>query len=273
MKRGFTLIEMVVVLLVLAIVTHLALRELSRLRDHDLGEAADRQLESLRDCIFAYDREGMPNGFLADMGRLVCVTGEVGALSELWRLPAGAKPYAVRPAAGANVVANLRGNSSFTNASVRVPTGWRGPYLRLPLGKTELLDPWGNPIALRDSAGFARVFTNESRAVAVAHYGPTALARERRMLSLVPSGGATSTLVVNLLSAGGNTPGGTGGMVAWYGPADGMVTGAVAAVSCPGQVCFEGLTPGVRVLRETLTGSVRCVVVRPGGNVVDVKLP
>lgn len=272
MRRGFTLVEMVVVLVVLAAVTHLAMRELAHLRDHQLVQAADRQLETLRDSVFACDRGGIPAGFLADMGRLVAATGAVGTLSELWRMPAGAKPYAARPAVGENVVACLRGSAAFTNAAVRVPTGWRGAYLRLPVGKFELLDPWGNPIATRDSAGFARIgLTNGAFAVSVAHYGPTALRRDRRELSLVPDGGATSRLVVNVYSQGGESY--ADGTVAWYGPADGLITGAVAAVSCPGTVVFEGLVPGVRPVRESFTRSVRNVVVRPGDNLLDIKLP
>ena len=272
MKRAFTLIEMTVVLVVLAIVTHLAMREVSHLRDRKLTEAADRQLETLRACVYAEERDGEITGFLADMGRLVAATGSVATLAELWQLPPEARPYAIRPAVGANVVGNLRADAAFTNAAVRVPTGWRGPYLRLPVGKDELLDPWGNPVATPDAAGFSRLaLTNELYAVGVSHFGATALERDRRTLPLTPDGGATSRLIVNIysLTSSAYAP----AAVAWYGPASGLITGAVETAGCPASVVFEGLTPGRRPLREGFTKSVRLVTVRPGDNIVEIKLP
>ena len=51
-KRGFTLIELVVVLAILALVTHLAVREMAHLRDNRLSQLADRQLGELRDAFW-----------------------------------------------------------------------------------------------------------------------------------------------------------------------------------------------------------------------------
>ena len=69
-KRAFTLVELVTVLAVIAIVTHLAVRELSHVRDAKLVQAADKQLETIRSSV--YDRATCEEatGFLADMGRL-----------------------------------------------------------------------------------------------------------------------------------------------------------------------------------------------------------
>ena len=51
-KHGFTLVELVVVLAVIAILTHLAVRELSHLRDAKLTKAADAPLETIRTSVF-----------------------------------------------------------------------------------------------------------------------------------------------------------------------------------------------------------------------------
>ena len=123
MKRGaFTLVELVVVLAVIAVLTHLAVRELAHLRDGRLSDAADRQLEEIRLSVFDDSAEGAARGFLADMGRLPKATD--GTLSELWQKPAGALEYAVRQATETNLVL---GAKTLANASVYVPTGWRGP--------------------------------------------------------------------------------------------------------------------------------------------------
>ena len=139
-KHGFTLVELVVVLAVIAILTHLAVRELSHLRDAKLTKAADAQLETIRTSVFtpsgkrhiAQVADEEATGFLADMGRLPRLVDDM-TLGELWTMPTNALPYAVRPATAENLVPGL---SSLANTSVYVPTGWRGPYLRLPIGIT-----------------------------------------------------------------------------------------------------------------------------------------
>ena len=52
-KLGFTLVELVVVLAVIAVLTHLAVRELSHLRDGKLAKVADRQLEEIRASVYS----------------------------------------------------------------------------------------------------------------------------------------------------------------------------------------------------------------------------
>lgn len=252
MRRGFTLVELVVVLAVIAALTHLALRETWRFRDRELAKAADRQLEELRRCV--YDRgAGGPEGFLADMGRLPCLAE--GTLAELWTMPDGAQPYAVRCAVGPNLCPNVP-----PAANVFVPTGWRGPYLRLPVGRDRLLDPWGNPVEAEDAAGLSRVWTSNGFAVAVSHYGPSAQVGGERREPLVPGGGASSRLVVTAESDG---------EVSWYGPCDGLVTGATATVTAAAPAVFEGLSPGVRVL--LFAGRARAIDVRPGDNLVSLR--
>ncbi len=267
MKRGaFTLVELVVVLAIIAALTHLAVRELAHLRDGRLAAVADRQLGEIRLSVYDKSPDGAARGFLADMGRLPRPVD--GALSELWLMPTGALCYAVRQATEENLVV---GAKHLANGSVHVPTGWRGPYLRLPLGADRLRDPWGNPIEEEDDAGLPRVFATNGFVTAVAHYGPSARAGGMRGLSILPNGGtASSRLVVSLESAGhvGETV-----TYTWYGPADGLVTGAVASAVHPAPVVFEGLAPGRRVLVESATGAAHVVDVEPGDNLVVVKVP
>jgi len=260
MRRGFTLIEMVAVLFVLALTTHLAVRSCAHLLDAKRTQAADRQLETLRRAV--YDPE-TATGFLADTGRLVMPTN--GTLAELWIRPPAMRPYGVRPATRANLVPAVQ---ALEDSSVYVPTGWRGPYLRLPLGQRELLDPWGNPIVTRDAAGFERVTVTNGCAVAASHYGAAALERDRRAGSLLPEGGAESRLVVRLVSAAETPPGEV--EYRWYGPADGLITGAVQTVVYPAAAVFDGLAPGERIVWDSVSRVPRRCLVRPGDNLVQI---
>ena len=262
MKRGFTLVELVVVLAVIAAMTHLAVRELSRVRDGKLGIAADRQLETIRDCVYSHD--GGMQGFLADMGRLPRSTSATNAtLRELWTMPEGARPYAVLPATEENLVPGLQ---ALANAAIYVPTGWRGPYLRLPFGKSRLLDPWGNPVETPDSAELSRLEISNGWITAVSHFGPTAQKGGERKLSLVPDGGATSRMIVTSTSSDDTE-------VCWYGPASGLITGAVATVSASAPAVFSGLTPGRRILvyKRENAPRMRAIDVRPGDNLVPLE--
>ena len=94
MKKAFTLLEVVVVLALLAALAHLAVRELSHFRDGKLVKSADAQLEEIKKGVYNCDPCREASGFLADMGRMPRLSG--GSLAELWALPAGARPYAVR---------------------------------------------------------------------------------------------------------------------------------------------------------------------------------
>ena len=262
--RGFTFVELVVVLAVIAVLTHLAVREMSHFRDGKLVKAADRQLEDLKAAVYNRAADGESGGFLADMGRLPRLSD--GALSELWAMPSAARPYAVRQAVAPNLCAGVP-----PAEGVYVPTGWRGPYLKLPLGRSRLLDPWGNAVESEDSAGLARLWTSNGFVVAAAHYGPSARASGERRISLVPEGGASSRLFVTTTSHASISAGNF--EYRWYGPADGLVTGAVVSATCPGMVAVEGLAPGVKILWDSATGASRLVDVKPGDNMISVELP
>ncbi len=127
---GFTLLELLVVLVILAAVTTLAFRSLDEVQDQQRYESSRALLEELDQAVLGNEQMA---GFVSDMGRLpqtVLRGGEL-TLAELWQqglLP----PWDVR--------------SHVLDPEVLLPTGWRGPYLTLPLDAANVFDGWGNPM-------------------------------------------------------------------------------------------------------------------------------
>lgn len=305
MKRAFTLVELVVVLAILALLTHLAVREAWNVRRDRLRTAADEQLAAVRDAVWKFGDCGEPTGFLVDMGRLPraqTTTNEanvaVATLSELWRKPSGVLEFALRHASTTNLVVPSETKSRLADLSIRVPCGWRGPYLRMPFGKGRLLDPWGNPVETPDDAGFSRLMSVDGVAVAldglvgrVGHFGadarpdesvepPDDAARDATV-DLVPSGGFSNPLVVTASFMDGDGPRIPSGVVEcrWYMPCGGAITGDVATAEASSTAFrtfeFDGLPPGVCtvVVRESgVNRAVERVVVPPGGRQLGVKV-
>lgn len=164
-RRGFTLLELVIVLAILAVVTAVATREVGHVQDQRRFEVSQAGLESLRNAVLGSPLEATADGaqqtvnFLADMGRLPRTAGATNLnLSELWSNPG--VPFDMRPAvSGSGVPVGEE------DPQVLVPGGWRGPYIRLPLGVETLRDGWGNPYtspmdpapANPDGVGYARL--------------------------------------------------------------------------------------------------------------------
>lgn len=169
--HGFTLLELVVVLAILAVVTAIATRSLGKMEDQRRFETSQRGLDELEAAVLGSDNDRAPdgsrmiNGFVADMGRLPrtvldpAVTPPALTLRELWSNPGAL--YDARQAIAVNGVA-----AADEDLQVLVLGGWRGPYLRLPLGAVNLLDGWGNdyssptdapPPELAFTTGYARL--------------------------------------------------------------------------------------------------------------------
>lgn len=142
-------------LAILAVVTTLAIRALDDVEDQRRFEATQRGLEELEFAILgspddrAADGSRTVSGFVADMGRLPKSVGETlqingsaldtVTLRELWQEPPPLQMFALRHANKANTIP-----ATAADPDVRVPGGWRGPYIRLPLGSETLFDGWGN---------------------------------------------------------------------------------------------------------------------------------
>jgi prepilin-type N-terminal cleavage/methylation domain-containing protein len=251
MKRAFTLLELTVVIAIVSVLTHLAVRELGKVRNTRLERAADRQLEEIRSAAIA---------FLDDVGRLPrlsAVTNGDGSVSwslcELWRRPADVLP-----------------SRAVEKDGVCLAAGWNGPYLKLPFGKSRLLDPWGNPIELEDSARLQRLWADESGEITnVCHYGRTAQAAGKRELSLLPDGGKCGTLILSV------DAGDWAGDVScrWYAPHGSDVTNSATLTHPAGrQFVFEDVPCGRRMVRVSAAGTtVRQITVEGGVNLIELK--
>lgn len=280
MKRGFTLIELMLVLFILAITAHLAVRELSNVRARSLGDAADRQLDDIASAVYDDTRCG-PSGFLSDMGRLPAATlGGSGALTlcELYERPDGVGEYRARPATSANLAPGTP--LEIADDSLLVPCGWGGPYVRLPIGASRLADPWGNPFETPDEAGMARLLgsaddnavTNGQPVVAIRHFGSDGLDDATRQPANAEMRDASRLFAspsVRLLLT--FEPGSVTNIF-WYAPLGDMITGGVHAVGAgESQALLDGLTPGIRflkVLRADAPPRVKQVMLRAGRDAV-----
>jgi prepilin-type N-terminal cleavage/methylation domain-containing protein len=152
---GLTLLELLVVLSILAVLSTVALTSSSGIADQARYDATQRTLENIRDAVLGpanlRDTDGtlLYTGFVADTGRmpLAVTDGPDFTLAELWVNVNALAPHAVRQASGA---ANLEpGSTSESDEDVYVATGWRGPYLRLSPGNTNVRDGWGAQFILR----------------------------------------------------------------------------------------------------------------------------
>ncbi|MGE3804512.1 MAG: type II secretion system protein GspG [Gemmataceae bacterium] len=148
-RGGLTLMELLVVLLVLAVMTTIAIRATENVVQQARYDAAQRGLLELRQAIIGPDNERdldgtlLITGFVADVGRLPKASGNspTTQLAELWSNPFGLAAFGIKPA-------STDSGDHYRRHEVFVPCGWRGSYLRLPIGMAELRDGWGNPYVL-----------------------------------------------------------------------------------------------------------------------------
>ena len=250
MKKAFTLIELVVVLALIAIVTHLATRELVRFGDRRLAENADRVFTDLRAACTA---------FYGDTGRLL--RADDGTLSELWTQPTNVTKYALQ-------------SVDFHGTNIVIACGWRGPYYRLPTGKRRLSDVWGNAIEYHADDEARRLVVSNSFAIAAAHLGPSALLKDRREFSLLPEGGATARLAVNIANESGVTGYARIGVL---GPRNGqpaILAETLVPLDGDAQVVFPNLIPGPRTLVVIAPSSrlIRLIDIQGGDNLLQIIL-
>ena len=154
-----TLLELMVVLVILAIVSTVAVQSLQPQVDNQRFKSATRLLNEIKDASIGpnqkYQVDGTPliSGFVADVGRFPLIsspnfeTGESPTLSELWdpESELGRRfPFQFRPGPSQPV----------DYSEIRIPCGWRGPYLQIPIGSHSLVDPWGRaPEVTADGRG------------------------------------------------------------------------------------------------------------------------
>lgn len=289
---GFTLIELTLVLAVLAIVAHLAVREISHIVDTKKYDAANRQLTEIAAAVISDDWEF---GFLPDMGRMPCATNfpsDSSALS-LAELYSGEYNYDIRKASTQNIV-----GEAVVDDSVSIPCGWRGPYLHLPFSSKRLTDPWGNPIESPDSAGYCRLLDSESNIVErastpvyfVRHFGSDGqpddisgainVYKSDQRDNVIPliSGGCINSTVTLSRDFFANKLGLESALeltcmisVRWYSPFGDKITGGAGYVGVGSNtVTFAGLTPGPKYIKAVVGGGeesiLKKIIARPGSN-------
>ncbi len=141
---GFSLIELLIALAILAAMTTVAIRATNGLQSQARYQATTRSLTDIQNAILGpangRNPDGTPllTGFVSDMGRLPNWISGADPLGELTNLPVGVSGFNSVPATSDN--------------SVKVFTGWQGPYLRLAPNATVIRDGWGNAFHPYDSS-------------------------------------------------------------------------------------------------------------------------
>lgn len=149
-ERGLTLLELVVVLAILGTLGTVMITQTAGLTGEARYEQTVRTLDQVQDALIGRqpapgeDPTAVAPGFVADIGRLPLAGGDLN-LAELWDREASATPpteFSVQALTG-------------LDNDLSLACGWRGPYIRLPVGADELNDGWGRAFDLFDDAGNA----------------------------------------------------------------------------------------------------------------------
>jgi len=173
--RGMTLLELVVVLAILAVVTGMAVASFTAVEDQTRLNVTQQQLTEVEIAVLGEQglrspngQQKLVNGFVADLGRLPQLVDHDTNTStelqpaELWIMPAGLASFTLRNASF-NTDANLNNitsvettttgtftsgtpSATFQDLDIFLPSGWRGPYLRMNDGLGLIRDGWGNPL-------------------------------------------------------------------------------------------------------------------------------
>ena len=150
-QRGLTLLELIVVLAILAALGTVMLTQTTSLTNEARYEQTVRTLDQLQDVVIGRqpvggeDPTGIPPGFVSDMGRLpeAVAAGTDFTLAELWDSTLFSTTlFAVR-------------DLTSLDSDLQMASGWRGPYVRLPVGADDLRNGWGGLYDLEDDAGAA----------------------------------------------------------------------------------------------------------------------
>ncbi|MFQ5827572.1 MAG: prepilin-type N-terminal cleavage/methylation domain-containing protein [Candidatus Methylomirabilia bacterium] len=222
-SQGFTLIEVVIVLAVLAAVIGLMAPNLFGLVEADRERETQEKAEEIFRAIFGNPAQG-EFGYLGDMGRLPT------SLSELVEQ--------------GNQLAFHTADGGIEHVG-KLGTGWRGPYLKSFFSTADLfLDSWGRPFDFQNgqiiSLGPDGVSGTTDDIVFPLHAPPT-----------------TGRLFVSVL--GNQIPGPLGATAKLYSPLDGEQAVTPTRKHLPGGLRFDGfvfenVTHGLHALVVAHTG-------------------
>jgi prepilin-type N-terminal cleavage/methylation domain-containing protein len=157
-KTGFTLIELMVTLAILAALTTVALRMASSIQTQGFYKQSTQQLNNIQSAILgpprpiAFTGSGLISGFVADTGRLPLY--EVSTSDPLTQLspPQPGDPLTELTSNPNNIPAYSLQTSN-VDVNVKVGVGWQGPYISVGAGPTFIRDGWGNSLLAFDLNG------------------------------------------------------------------------------------------------------------------------
>lgn len=234
-RPGLTLLELVVVLAILAVLTLVAVVSTDSVVDQGRFDVTQRTLQNVDDAIIGSAGQPDAPSFVGDVGRLPLSwidpadTGGELQPAELWANVNSVRPFG--PATDATA-----------DPDVTLLVGWRGPYLRLPVGQLRLRDGWGNPLML---------FQPD---VAAPRDTPVTAASQS-IATVVSSGGATPpyNMASVLLSTDAVRRGGWTGTVQGSIEDTGTTTAGTADVTVKLFVPDLTTSSGIKVLTSTAT--------------------
>ena len=156
-RSGLTLLELVIVMVILAALTGIAVRAIEPVADQARYEQTLKSLEQIEQAYLlrtlGSDSTVSYHGFVADIGRLPIAVGvdPQTQLAEFWAQ--GTLPTFS--------VSNFPEPDVLNPPQIPVAAGWRGPYLNLPPGPDVLRDGFGNDLVLLTDTGAVAVAGNE----------------------------------------------------------------------------------------------------------------
>ncbi|MEC9091678.1 MAG: prepilin-type N-terminal cleavage/methylation domain-containing protein [Planctomycetota bacterium] len=151
-KPGLTLVELVVVLVILAILATVAVSTVAPRVDQQRFESTQRLIQNVERAIYQRetnsDGSSFDSGFLVDLGGLPTAYDEGDGSLSLRQLMenTGFEPFSIRPADSITNLKDSDDDDVKPDSQVLIGTGWRGPYLKLPVGANSLFDAWGHPL-------------------------------------------------------------------------------------------------------------------------------
>ena len=157
--RGFSLVELTVVLLLITLLANVAVRSSSELAFEARFQQTQERLELIKQAILGNPKQVVNgqqaiSGFVADMGRLPISMRELFSLDPYCYDPTYAVDVSNDASYGTQALCEAAGytwhivtgpnNPSANPANLKA--GWRGPYLSIsdnPTNKTAYTDGWG----------------------------------------------------------------------------------------------------------------------------------
>lgn len=137
--RALSLLELVVALTILIILTTVSLQVTDGVVDQERFDSSRRTLQEIEGAILGQPQQenGAVRGFVADMGRL----------------PTNLNELIQAPLDSANNPLSFNYIEPPGTQNIFLGTGWRGPYLRLPIGTTTIKDSYGQDFQITPNDG------------------------------------------------------------------------------------------------------------------------